>query len=215
MNTTDIKMTWNGSQWDCSAAGPQSTLPPGTTIHLRIPAADGAMAAVGQTSDKILIQKAGTTSLSGGVGPLMLPKDTCVYLPIAPSSKDKGAWELWDEHQRQQKPKLARKPAKALVPILLLEDLHLLGEGRIELADCRCTIGEREFKSLNEAGSHAHSQWSNRINNTLSVFREIRYVRNKQLTLLMDLREHVMEGTPFRDETGEDEGPELFDTSSM
>jgi len=139
----------------------------------------------------------------------MLPKDTWVYLPIAPSAKDKGAWELWDEHQKQQKPKLARKPAKALVPILLLEDL------RLGSADCQCTIGEREFKSLNEAGSYAHSQWSNRVNNTLSVFREIRYVRNKQLTLLMDLREHVMEGTPFRDETGEDEGPELFDTSAL
>ena len=55
----------------------------------------------------------------------MLPKETWVYLPIAPSSKDKGAWELWDEHQKLQKPKLARKPAKALVPILLQEDLQL------------------------------------------------------------------------------------------
>jgi hypothetical protein len=139
----------------------------------------------------------------------MLPKGTWVYLPIAPSAKDKGAWELWDEHQKLQKPKLARKPAKALVPILLLEDLQLGS------ADCRCTIGEREFHSLNEAGSHAHSQWSNRTNNTLSIFREIRYVRNKQLTLLMDLREHMMEGTPFRDETSEDESPELFDISAL
>jgi hypothetical protein len=208
MNTTDITMTWNGSQWDCSAAGLKSPLPPGTTIHLRIPA-EGIPEATETLPDKIPMYKAGNASLSSGVGPLMLPKDTWVYLPIAPSSKDKGAWELWDEHQKLEKPKIARKPAKALVPILLLEDLQLGS------ADCRCTIGEREFKSLNEAGSHAHSQWSNRINNTLSVFREIRYVRNKQLTLLMDLREHVMEGTPFRDETGEDEGPELFDTSAL
>lgn len=64
----------------------------------------------------------------------MLPKDTWGYLPIAPSAKDKGAWELWDEHQRHQKPKLARKQAKALVPILLLEDLQLGS------ADYRCTI---------------------------------------------------------------------------
>lgn len=201
MNTTEITLTWNGSQWNCSATGPEALLPSGTTIRLHIPVEAQKKTAISQPTV--------------GVGPLMLPKNTWVYLPIAPSSKDKGAWELWDEHQKLQKPQLARKPAKALVPILLHEDLHLLGEGRIELADCRCTIGEREFKSLNEAGSHAHSQWSNRINNTLSVFREIRYVRNKQLTLLMDLREHLMEGTPFRDETGEDEGPELFDTSAL
>jgi hypothetical protein len=214
MNSTDITLTWNGSQWDCSATGPQSPLPPGTTIQVSIPA-QGRPEATQAPPDQILTQNPGTASPSGEAGPLMLPKETWVYLPIAPSSKDKGAWELWDEHQKLQKPKLARKPAKALVPILLQEDLQLLGEGRIELADCRCTIGEREFKSLNEAGSHAHSQWSNRANNTLSVFREIRYVRNKQLTLLMDLREHVIEGTPFRDETGEDEGPELFDTSVL
>jgi hypothetical protein len=24
MNPTDITLTWNGSQWDCSTAGPQS-----------------------------------------------------------------------------------------------------------------------------------------------------------------------------------------------
>jgi hypothetical protein len=208
MNTTDITLTWNGSQWDCSAAGPQSPLPPGTTIQLRVPAQASPEAAEAP-SDKILMPEPGTASPSGGAGPLMLPKDTWVYLPIAPSAKDKGAWELWDEHQKQQKPKLARKPAKALVPILLLEDLQLGS------ADCRCTIGEREFKTLNEAGTHAHSQWSNRTNNTLSIFREIRYVRNKQLTLLMDLREHLMEGTPFRDETGEEEGPELFDISAL
>jgi hypothetical protein len=204
MTTTEIILTWNGSKWDCSAAGSQSPLPPGTTIQLSIPAQ-----ATESPPDQILTQDTGTASPAGGAGPLMLPKDTWVYLPIAPSAKDKGAWELWDEHQKQQKPKLARKPAKALVPILLMDDLQLGS------ADCRCTIGEREFKTLNEAGSYAHSQWSNRTNNTLSVFREIRYVRNKQLTLLMDLREHVMEGTPFRDETGEDEGPELFDTSAL
>lgn len=153
MNTTDITLTWNGSEWDCSTTGPHAPLPAGTTILLQIPV---------EARKKPVVESA-----SDGDGPLMLPKDTWVYLPIAPSAKDKGAWELWDEHQKLHKPKLARKPAKALVPILLHEDLHLLGEGRIELADCRCTIAEREFKSLNEAGSHAHSQWSNRINNTL------------------------------------------------
>jgi hypothetical protein len=208
MNTTEITLTWNGSQWDCSAAGATAPLPPGTTIQLRIPAEDIPEAAE-TLPDKILMQNPGTAHLSGGVGSLMLPKGTWVYLPIAPSSKDKGAWELWDEHQKLQKPKIARKPAKALVPILLREDLKLGS------ADCRCTLGEREFHSLNEAGTYAHSQWSNRINNTLSVFREMRYVRNKQLTLLMDLREYLMEGTPFRDETGEDGGPELFDTTAL
>lgn len=151
MNTTDITLTWNGSQWDCSAAGPKSPLPAGTTIHLRIPA-EGIPEATETLPDKILTDKAGTASLSGGVGPLMLPKDTWVYLPIAPSSKDKGAWELWDEHLRQQKPQLAKKPPQAHVPILLHEDLNLLGEGKIGLAECRCTIGDREFHSLNEAG---------------------------------------------------------------
>jgi hypothetical protein len=198
MNTTEITLTWNGSKWDCSATGATAPLPPGTTIQLRIPAADIPEATVA-LPDKILMQKAGTY----------------LYLPITPGGDDSGAWQLWDMHWQDQKLKLPRQPKKALVPILLHEDLYMVTTPRPEFADCRCTIGSHEFATLNTAGTFALSQWSKREKNTLSTFREINYIRSGRPTSLLDQRTHLLEGTPFRDETGEDEGPELFDTSAL
>jgi hypothetical protein len=212
MNTTEITIIWNGSQWDCSASGAPTPLPVGSSILLRIPSKiEPENVAARSPVNSVLMQKAGTF----------------LYLPITPGGDDAGAWELWDAHRLELKPKLSRKPMpsrkpkvsrrpeKAHVPILLQEDLYVIPGPKPVFAPCRCTIGIQKFESLNMAGTFALSQWSNREKDTLSAFREIYYLRNGRLTTLMDQRLNLLENAPFRDETGEDEGPELFDTSKL
>ena len=160
MNTTKIALIWNGSQWDCSASGAPTPLPVGSSILLRIPSnAEPENVATRPPVNSVLMQKAGTF----------------LYLPITPGGDDAGAWELWNAHRLEQKPKLSKKPIKALVPILLHEDLCMIPEPKPEFAACRCEIGVHEFDSLNMAGTFALSQWSKREKNTLSAFREIYY----------------------------------------
>jgi hypothetical protein len=184
MKTIELSVSWNGTRWDVQSDG---NPPPGTKVSLTIPAVDKP------------------TKKSKKTGPLLFSKGQYVYHPVEPDKNESEAWRLWEQHKTEQRPMLSTPPEKALIPILLEDDLHLSSNDSTNLAPCRCSYGGKTYDSLNKAASAAVNQWTNRITDSVGVFKSLCFLHDG-MRLRLDLkRVLVIEGTPLptRKDAGE------------
>lgn len=158
MNHTEIRLLWNGTDWEIDSSGPPHGLVAGTEFLIRLPVAAGRP--VLASAPRAAAAAAPDIAIPAGEGGRLFPAGTWLYLPLTPVKHEDKLWALWVAHREAEKPSLAKSPDKPLVPILLEEDLRFAHAGSRGLAACRCRIGERGFDSLNQAASHALLEWN-------------------------------------------------------
>jgi hypothetical protein len=204
MNHTEIRLLWNGTDWEIDSSGPPHGLVAGTEFLLRLPLAGAAEHPVPASTSP-------AATIPTDEGRRLFPAGTWLYLPLNPVKNEDKLWALWVAHREAQKPTLAKSPDKPLVPILLEEDLRFAHAESRQLAACRCRIGERAFESLNQAASHALLEWTANEAGTINVFDGVRFVHAKALVRLRDQRSHILDGDPLPENPDSGDGtPGLF-----
>ncbi|MCU0779039.1 MAG: hypothetical protein MUF86_15420 [Akkermansiaceae bacterium] len=204
MNYTEIRLLWNGTDWEIDSSGPPHGLVAGTEFLLRLPLTVAALHPIPAVAPP-------DTAIPAGEGRLLFPAGTWLYLPLNPVKNEDKLWALWVAHREAEKPALAKSPDKPLVPILLEEALRFAHVGSRGLAACSCRIGERAFDSLNQAASHALLEWTANEAGAINVFDGVRFIHDKALVRLRDQRSHLLDGDPLPENPLADDGtPPLF-----
>ena len=202
--TRGIRIVWTGDAWLCHLPPHPKGLAAGTEFIATVHAP-----AVGKSA----LKAAGPVSATSS-NRLMFPAGTTLYLPIHPAKNSAELYGIFEKAWAAG-PFLRQRPKeKALLPIVLDDDLLVRGKSE-SLEKCRChVLGRRQcFESLNALAKWALVQWTSRATGSMNVFDGVCFVDRKRLLFLSHRREEILRSTPLpepEEARFDDLTPELF-----
>ena len=185
--TPEIQIVWTGSSWQCEFPADTAALRPGTRFGARMLDNGGQAPAVPTAVDP----------------QLMFPRDTVLYMPIEPAAHEAELRAITDQCCAATPGLRKAAEGKELVPIRLLDDLHLGKEGKTRMAgmeSCRCRIDggpDREFRSVNAVATFALKRWQPNRVPAVDAFHGVSFLDQGRLLPLDKHRDLVLHGTAY------------------